>query len=109
MVDLEYLRRSTLLHWLKEENFKERVEGCMVRVCTPDNHRRAYQMGMVSGVFKYRTAYAVDWVETMQGLLVKQPKAVGGFTTSVIKLDTLSNLEVSTAHLCNRNGQHHWD
>ena len=43
--------------------------------------------------------YSVDGKSTMQGLMVKQPKEDGGFSTSVLKLQTLSNMDCEPAEL----------
>jgi hypothetical protein len=99
VIEWVYLKRSTLKLWLGSPDFKKRVEGCMVRVCSPVNHRRAYRMGQVVDVFNYRSSYTVDGATTTQGLLVKQPKDSGGVSTSVLKLDTLSNLECEAVEI----------
>ena len=55
VIELMYLKRTTLLMWLDAPDFAERVTGCMVRICEPENHRRSYEMGIVTGVFDFRT------------------------------------------------------
>ena len=88
VLELMYIKRTTLLSWLDKADFGERVTGCMGRVCEPQNHRRSYQMGIVTGVFDFRTPYQVDWAGTCKGLVVTRAKTKG-----VLRLEALSNLD----------------
>eukprot|EP01050_Picozoa_sp_SAG11_P003108 SAG11_NODE_169_length_13635_cov_13.307993_1_plen_1066_part_00 len=94
VLDVVYLRRTTLLHWLEEKDFATRVKGCIVRVATPNEGGQTYQMGIIDGVFNFRAEYAVDWAKCTQGLLVSRKGQKG-----VVRLEMLSNLDCGREEL----------